>query len=68
MAPFSMADFIPVNPMTELDTVAYRNSDEVVGRPSVVFELRDHHGDFFAIPQRKLIHIAGMVRHLAIKR
>jgi CRISPR-associated protein Csb2 len=38
----------------------------LVGRPWRVFELRNTDGSRFRYPHRKLLHIAGMVRHLAI--
>ena len=59
--------FVPVDPLTEFAKVGYRKPGESLGRPHVVFELRNEDDRFFAYPQRKLIHIAGMVRHLAIE-
>jgi len=59
--------FVPVDPLTEFARVGYRKPDEAISRPKVVFELRNEDGSFLAYPQRKLIHIAGMVRHLAIE-
>jgi CRISPR-associated protein Csb2 len=41
--------------------------DFVAKRHYALFELRNQDGSFFRYPQRKLIHIAGMVRHLAIE-
>jgi CRISPR-associated protein Csb2 len=46
--------------------VDFRNQDEPAARPWRVFELRNTDGSRFRYPQRRLIHIAGMVRHLAI--
>ena len=47
--------------------VAYRScKDTALTRPHITFELRQDDGKYFQYPQRKLIHIAGMVRHLAI--
>lgn len=63
----TLTGFVPVDPMREFETVPYRNAAETVVRPHVVFELRADDGNFFSYPQRKLIHIAGMVRHLAIE-
>ena len=58
--------FTPVDPLTHFDSVSYRRSTDTLARPYVVFELRND-DSFFRYPQRKLIHIAGMVRHLAIE-
>jgi CRISPR-associated protein Csb2 len=58
--------FNPVPPLTAFDLVGYRREGDVSTRGSVIFELRKDQGDFFSYPQRCLIHIAGMVRHLAI--
>ena len=59
--------FVPVDPLTEFATVGYRKPDESIGRSYVLFELRNEDESFFAYPQRTLIHISGMVRHLAIE-
>ena len=45
--------------------VRYFSPDHIAGLPHAIFELRNDDGGLFAYPQRKLIHIAGMVRHLA---
>ncbi|MEW6235523.1 MAG: type I-U CRISPR-associated protein Csb2 [Candidatus Omnitrophota bacterium] len=47
--------------------IFYASIERPISRPYVVFELRDDDGMFFRYPQSKLIHIAGMVRHLAIE-
>lgn len=47
--------------------VRYVSPDFVPRRPYVVFELRQPDGRWFRYPHRKLIHLAGMVRHLAIE-
>jgi CRISPR-associated protein Csb2 len=52
---------------TVFDRVFYESSERLLMRPYVVFELRRDDGTFDAYPQEKLIHIAGMVRHLAIE-
>lgn len=57
--------FHPVPPLTAYQTVGYRRPTDPVGRPYEVFELRHDDGEFCRYPHRKLIHIAGMVRHLA---
>lgn len=45
--------------------VFYESTERLLGRPSATFELRQDDGNLFAYPLNKLIHIAGMVRHLA---
>lgn len=57
--------FHPVPPLTTFDMIGYRRPTDPVGRPCAVFELRHDDGSFCRYSQRKLIHIAGMVRHLA---
>jgi CRISPR-associated protein Csb2 len=47
--------------------VFYESAERLLGRPYTVFELRNDDGSFFRYPQSKLIHIAGMMRHLAIE-
>jgi CRISPR-associated protein Csb2 len=58
--------FRPVPPLRVFDLVPYRRRDDPPARPYRVFELRNVDGTFFRYPHRRLIHIAGMVRHLAI--
>lgn len=60
-------EFNPVSPNTTFDIVCYRRRGDLLQRPNALFELRTIDGARFAYPQRKLIHIAGMVRHLAIE-
>ena len=48
--------------------MSYTNTGQPIERPHVVFRLVDANGDPFPYPHRKLIHIAGMVRHLAIEQ
>lgn len=57
----------PVPSLRAFDVIRYRCLDQPIQRPSCVFELRNGEGSRFRYPYRKLIHIAGMVRHLAIK-
>lgn len=45
----------------------YFSPANILPRPHVVFALRCDDGNLFSYPQYKLIHIAGMVRHLAIE-
>ena len=58
--------FTPADPLNQYKTINYRRTSDPHARPHVVFELRKDDGDFFQYPQRKLIHLAGMLRHLAI--
>lgn len=57
--------FVPVEPLTQFKISGYRRATDPILRPHVVFELRHDDGSFCRYSQRKLIHIAGMVRHLA---
>jgi CRISPR-associated protein Csb2 len=49
------------------DWVFYESKERLLARPHVVFELRNNDGSFSRYPQERLIHIAGMVRHLAVE-
>lgn len=49
------------------DRVFYASAERAIGRPYAVFELRSDGGHFHVHSQRRLMHIAGMVRHLAIR-
>jgi len=60
--------FVPVPPLTTFKIIGYRRPTDPVGQPCAVFELRHDDGEFCRYSQRKLIHIAGMVRHLAKER
>jgi len=59
--------FRPVPPLKVFRVRSYQRDDEPLQRPYRVFELRNTDGTRFRYPHRKLIHVAGMVRHLAIK-
>jgi CRISPR-associated protein Csb2 len=48
--------------------VFYESKDRLLAHPHVIFELRQNDDTFFSYSQNRLIHIAGMVRHLAIER
>ncbi|MEZ6066498.1 MAG: type I-U CRISPR-associated protein Csb2 [Planctomycetaceae bacterium] len=51
----------------QLSLISYRRETDVIARPSVLFHLQSPDPDHpFHYPQARLIHIAGMVRHLAI--
>lgn len=62
------ADWTPVAPLTAVDQAYYRRDTDPAGRPYVVFKLLDSNDDTYTHPHAKLIHLAGMVRHLAIER
>lgn len=59
--------FRPVPPLRVFDVVRYRREDQPLQRPYRIFELRNTDGSRFRYPHSRLIHIAGMVRHLAIE-
>ncbi|HEX4796457.1 MAG TPA: type I-U CRISPR-associated protein Csb2 [Humisphaera sp.] len=60
--------FTPVPPLTKMEVVAYRRDTDPAPRPHAVFKLIDANEDAYRYPHAKLIHVAGMVRHLAIER
>lgn len=50
------------------DRVLYTSTERPVGRPTAVFRIEcDDEARRFTYPQSKLIHIAGMVKHLAVE-
>jgi CRISPR-associated protein Csb2 len=59
-------DWTPVPPFNAIDQVRYRRNSDPIPRPAAVFKLADINDDTVAYSQVKLIHIAGMVKHLAI--
>ena len=61
-------DWTPVPPLSEFDQVRYRRETDHLPRPYAVFKLLDDNDDAYSYSQPKFIHIAGMVRHLAIER
>jgi CRISPR-associated protein Csb2 len=58
--------FRPVPPLKVFRVHGYRRNGDPLPRPYRVFELRRMDGGRFRYPSRRLIHITGMVRHLAI--
>lgn len=52
---------------TAFDVVRYRNIEQSLPRPYAIFKLVDENEDTVSYPQAKLIHIAGMIKHLAIE-
>jgi len=63
----SKEGFRPVPPLKTFQVCRYRRDDEPSQRPYRVFELRKTDGNWFRYSHRKLIHLAGMTRHLAIE-
>ncbi len=59
-------DWTPVPPLSAMDQICYRHDSDPAPRPHAVFKLIDENDDTVSYPPSKLIHIAGMVRHLAI--
>ncbi len=60
-------DWTPVPPLTAIEQVRYRRESDPVPRPIAVFKLLDSNEDPARYPHAKLVHIAGMVRHVAIQ-
>jgi CRISPR-associated protein Csb2 len=59
--------FHPVSPLTTYRAVGYGRPSDSAGRSVACFELIQDDGSFYRHSQRDLIHIAGMVRHVAIE-
>lgn len=59
--------FRPVPPLRMFDVVQYRSQCDAAPNPFRLFELRNLDGSRFRYSHQKLIHITGMVRHLAIE-
>jgi CRISPR-associated protein Csb2 len=59
--------FTPVPPLTAVDVVRYSRGSEPSPRPYAIFKLLDPNEDPARYPHAKLIHIAGMTRHVAIQ-
>ena len=59
--------FRPVPPLRVFDVIRYRSQHEPPQRPYRLFELRNIDGSRSRYPHRKLIHLAGMVRHMVIE-
>jgi CRISPR-associated protein Csb2 len=60
-------DWTPVPPLTAFEQVRYRRDTDTVARPHAVFKLLDANEDPARYPHARLVHIAGMVRHVAIE-
>jgi len=51
------------------DRMFYASTERLIGRPIAIFNIeRDNDAEQFSYSLSKLIHISGMVRHLAIER
>jgi CRISPR-associated protein Csb2 len=57
--------FHPVPAFTAYRLIGYRRPTDAAVRPHAVFELVKADGGMASYPQRDLIHVAGMMRHLA---
>lgn len=60
-------EWTPVAPLSVIDRVHYKRDTDPLGRPWCALKLVDLNDDTYAYPHAKLIHLAGMVRHLAIQ-
>lgn len=58
----------PVPPLTAFNKLGYRRTSDPLARPHAIFKLLDEGDDPVAYPHAKLVHVAGMTRHLAIQR
>lgn len=59
-------EWTPAAPLSAFELTSYRRDCDPIGRPYAVFKLLDSNDDTYTQPHAKLIHLAGMVRHLAI--
>jgi CRISPR-associated protein Csb2 len=59
-------DWTPVPPLSATDRLCYRRDTDPLSRPHAVFKLIDGDDDTYRYPHSKFVHVAGMVRHLAI--
>ena len=57
----------PVPPLTATEQVRYRRDTDPAARPVAVFKLLNANEDPARYPHARLVHIAGMVRHVAIE-
>jgi CRISPR-associated protein Csb2 len=60
-------EWTPVAPVSAIDHVRYAPDTQSVRRPSATFKLIDQSDDTYTYPHRTLVHLAGMLRHLAIE-
>jgi CRISPR-associated protein Csb2 len=59
--------FNPVARLSEFSVVSYQPASAPIARPFIVFELLKDDDSRFSYAQNKFVHLAGMVRHLAIE-
>ena len=59
--------FTPVSPLRTFATIRYRRSGDSIFRPHAIFKLLDANRETARYPHAQMIHVAGMVRHLAIE-
>jgi CRISPR-associated protein Csb2 len=67
LARLASGSWTPVPPLTTMDYLRYRRDCDPVPRPHAIFKLLDENDDTVTYPQSKFVHVAGMVRHLAIE-
>lgn len=60
-------DWTPVSTLSAFEVLPYRRDNDPIPHPHAVFKLLDDNDDTVTYPQSKLVHLAGMVRHLAIE-
>ncbi len=61
------ADWTPVPPLSAMQHVRYKRNSDIMPRPYAIFRLLDCNDDTVTYTQSKLIHMAGMLRHLGIR-
>lgn len=66
LARLDRGNWTPVPPLSAFNQLRYRRDTDPLARPHAVFKLIDTNDDSYAHPQSKLVHVAAMVRHLAI--
>lgn len=67
LARLAGGNWTPVPPLAAMDYLRYRRDCDPVARPYAVFRLLDENDDTVTYPQSRFVHIAGIVRHLAIE-
>ena len=60
-------EWTPVTPLSAIDHVHYKRDTDPLSRPWCALKLVDPNDDTYTYPHAKLIHLAGMLRHLAIQ-
>jgi CRISPR-associated protein Csb2 len=67
LARLDQGNWTPIPPLSATEQVRYRRDSDPLARPHAVFKLIDSDDDTYRHPHSKFVHIAGMVRHLAIE-